>query len=204
MGLAYQSADNIKVSGNVAYSGVPGLLAAEFPNAGASTTLNLPATASAGFTWDLSREWSLQGEFAWTGWSTFKQLDIKFDAPTPNEVDQENWKNTTFFSVGTIWKVNERWALKTGLAYDESPVPDNYRTPRIPDANRRWVSLGATWAISKGWTADLGVTKIICHPVTMNLVSGTSSASPNYYKGNLSGNYDVGATVVAVSARYKF
>jgi len=204
LGAGFQSADNIKVKGQVAYTGVPGALASTFANGGAGTTLNLPATASAGFTWDISHEWSLQGETAWTGWSTFKQLDIKFDGGTPDEIDQENWRNTMFYSVGTVWKVNDRWALKAGLAYDQTPVPMADRTPRIPDAFRKWVSLGAGWTISKAWSADLGLTKIICKPVAMDLQSGTTPASPNYYKGNLSGTYDVGATVLAVSARYHF
>jgi long-chain fatty acid transport protein len=203
-GVGFQSADNLKISGNVAYDGVPAAMASTFTNGSASTTLNLPATASAGFTWDINKDVSLQGEMSWTGWSTFKSLDIKFASGLPDEIDQENWKNTWFYSLGSIWKLNQAWSLKAGVAYDQTPVPDTYRTPRIPDANRTWLSLGAAWNASKAVTVDVGVTRIICKPVTVDLVSGTSAASPNYYKGNLSGSYDVGATVIAASARYRF
>ena len=204
IGAGYQSADNVKFSGSVAYSGVPAALASVFSNGGGSTVLNLPSTASIGFTWDITRDFSLQGEAAQTGWSTFKTLDIKFASGNPDEIDPENWKNTTFMSLGGIYKTSDQWAFKAGVASDQTPVSDAYRTPRIPDANRTWVSLGTAWSPSKATTVDFGVTKVIAKSVTLNLVSGTTPASPNYYKGNLSGSYDVGATVVAISVRHKF
>ena len=204
-GVGYQSADNVKISsGNVAYSGVPAILASTFTNGTATTTLSLPATASAGFTWDINRSFSLQGEAAWTGWSTFKTLDIKFASGVPDAIDQEYWKNTMFYSLGGIWKLNDQWSLKAGFAVDQTPVPDAYRSPRIPDSNRTWYSLGAAWNASKAWTFDAGVTRVVAPAVTMNLTSGNVPTDPNYYKGNLSGTYDVGATVVALSARYRF
>ena len=204
IGAGYQSADNVKFNGSVAYQGVPAAMASVFANGGGSTTLNLPSTASIGFTWDVSHDFSLQGEAAFTNWSCFKTLDIKFASGNPDEIDQENWKNSSFMSLGGIYKTSDRWALKAGLAYEQTPVPDAYRTPRIPDANRTWVSLGTAWSPTKATTVDLGVTRIFCKAVTMDLMSGNSPASPNYYKGNLSGSYDVGATVVAVSVRHRF
>ena len=204
IGVGYQAANNVNFKGSVAYDGVPAALATVFTNGGGSTTLNLPSTASVGFTWDLTREFSLQGEAAFTSWSCFKTLDIKFDSAVPDEIDQENWKNTTFASLGGVYKTSDRWSFKAGLAYEQTPVPDAYRTPRIPDANRTWVSLGTAWSPSKATTVDLGVTRIICKPVSMDLLSGNTPASPNYYKGNLSGTYDVGATVIAASIRHRF
>jgi long-chain fatty acid transport protein len=203
-GAGFTSADNLKINGNVGYSGVPAALTSAFGNGAASTTLNLPATASGGFTWDITHEVSVQGEVAWTGWSTFKTLDIKFASGTPDEIDQENWKSTMFYSVGSVWKVNPSWALKAGLGYDQTPVPDSYRTPRIPDSSRTWISLGAGWNATKALTVDVGLTRVVCKPVVLELQSGTTPASPNYYKGNLTGTYDVGATVVAASVRYQF
>ena len=39
-------------------------------------------------------------------------------------------------------------------------MTDAYRTPRIPDGDRTWVSMGASYAFSKSFTVDFGYTHI--------------------------------------------
>jgi len=40
--------------------------------------------------------------------------------------------------------------------------------------------------------------------VNLALQSGDTPSSPNFFRGNLTGSYKVGATVASVSARYRF
>ena len=206
LGVGYQSAANVNVKGQIAYSSVPALFQGTFLNGAADATLNLPATASGGFTWTLTPAFSLQAEAAWTGWSVFKTLAVTFPAPSsqPPDVTNEAWVNTWFGSLGGLLKVSPEWTLKAGLAYDRSPVDDAHRTPRVPDADRTWVTLGAGWNASKNTTVDFAVARLFCPTVTMGLMSGNVPTGPNYYRGNLTGSYSVGATIVALSARYKF
>ncbi len=204
LGVGYQSKATLKIKGRIAYDSVPAPFDTTFINTGGDADVNLPATASAGFTWDVTPKFSLQGEAAWTGWSDFKELKVVFASTQPASVTEEKWKDTWFVSVGTVCKASGAWSFKAGLAYDRSPVDNRYRTPRIPDSDRTWVSAGATWTASPSTTVDFGLTQIFGQTVPLDLRSGSTSDAPNFYRGNLSGTYKVGATIVSAGARFRF
>jgi len=203
-GMGYQARTNIDIKGHIGYSAVPAPLNASVTDSAAQAELNLPATASAGVTYDLTPAFSIQGEIAWTGWSVFKELRVTFASGQPDDVTEENWKDTMFYSVGGIWKLNPMWAVKAGLAYDRSPADNRNRTPRIPDSDRTWIAAGVAWSPNDQTTLDFGATQIFAPNVNVDLQSGTASTDPNYFRGNLSGTYKVGITIFALSARYKF
>lgn len=46
--------------------------------------------------------------------------------------------------------------LRAGMAYDRSPVQDTFRTPRLPDADRKWLAVGASWQASSRISVDMG------------------------------------------------
>jgi hypothetical protein len=58
------------------------------------------------------------------------------------------------YSVGASYQCNDAWKVKMGLAYDESPVPQQYRTARLPDNNRLWLSAGLQYASSERLKID--------------------------------------------------
>lgn len=203
-GMGYQARTDINIKGAIGYTSVPAPLNATITDSAAQAKLNLPACASAGFTYTLTPAFSVQGEVAWTGWSAFKELRVTFASGQPDDVTEENWKDTMFYSLGAIWKVNPMWAVKAGLAYDRSPADDQTRTPRIPDSDRTWVSAGVGWSPTDRTTVDFGFTQIFAPNVHLGLESGDSQADPNYFRGNLVGTYKVGITIFALSARYQF
>ena len=204
VGMGYQARTTLNINGGIGYSSVPAALSSTIVNGGASAKLDLPAIASAGFTYDVSPTFSLQGEAAWTGWSVFKELRVSFASGQPDDVTEEGWKNTMFYSLGAIWKLSPVWSAKAGVAYDRSPVDNQDRTPRIPDSDRTWISAGLGWALSGDTTVDFGATQIFAPSVSLGLESTSSPSSPNYFRGNLSGTYKVGITVFALSARHRF
>ena len=79
----------------------------------------------------------------YTEWSRFKTLLVNYAGPPL--VTQENWNNSFMVSAGADYRLNEAVTLRTGAAVDLTPVSNAYRTPRIPDGNRYWLSIGATW-----------------------------------------------------------
>jgi long-chain fatty acid transport protein len=204
IGVGYQGKTTLKVDGNVSYSSVPTPFASLFPNAGGKADVNLPDTASVGFTYQVTKDFSLQGEFAWTGWSTFKELRVRFASGAPDSATDESWKNTTSYSLGGVLKVSPTLALKAGLAYDQSPVDDFHRTPRIPDANRTWATLGAAWNAGPNTVVDVSIGHIFAPTATLNLASGSTQAADNFFRGNLTGSYKVGANLAAISARFRY
>lgn len=208
IGLGYQGAMTLKVDGNVAFSNVPALLAPTFASGGGKADVKLPDTASLGFVYDVSKEFSVQGEVARTGWAKFDELRVRFatgvPTPPPDSVVNESWKDTWYYALGFNWKLDGAWTIRAGAAFDQSPVDDAHRTPRIPDGDRTWFSLGASYEYSKRTTIDVGYTHIIAPDSYLNLSAGTNPSGDNFFRGTLTGKYKIGANILAVGMRYKF
>jgi len=66
----------------------------------------------------------------------------------------ENWKDTWRVSAGANYHYNEQWLARVGVAFDQSPVPNAYRTARIPDSDRTWLSFGGQYKPSKAGRLD--------------------------------------------------
>src|SRR5690606_20103101 len=50
--------------------------------------------------------------------------------------------------VSLARRCRSKHQLQAPLAYDETPVEDHRRPPRLPDNDRKWFSFGATWEMS--------------------------------------------------------
>ena len=204
LGLAHQAAVDITLDGTISYTGVPTILASNFKDGGASAEMNLPATTSLGISYKVSENLTLLGEVARTGWSAFKELRVKFKTGQADSVTEENWKNTWFTSLGATWKWTEATKLRAGLAFDQGAATDATRTPRIPDGDRTWISLGLGHAFSKSFNLDLGYTHIFVTSSPIGLASGTTAESPDFYRGNLSGRFQNHIDILAVQGVFRF
>ena len=207
-GLAYNGAMTMTLKGDATFqypSTMPGtdlgaLQAAGLRNGKGSADLALPATASLGFDWKATPGFTLQGEVARTTWSRFKELRVKFDTGAPDSVTDESWKDSTFISIGGTWKTNTPWTFRAGLAFDTSAVDDNHRTPRIPDNDRKWASVGLSYALSKKSTIDVGYSRLFIADGKMNL----SAAGYNQLRGSLTGTIQADINLFGAGFRYSF
>lgn len=208
LGLARHSAMNTTLDGDITYTGVPAILSTAFKNGGGTAELRLPGMTSFGLHVDLTPKVSAQMEVARTGWSTFKELRVQFDTGQADSVTEENWKDTWFWSAGLTWKPAGAWTLRTGLAKDQSAVTAEYRTPRIPDADRTWISAGASYAFSKSWSVDFAYTHIFVQDSVMDLKAipaGTTAAtSNNTFRGNIGGDVFNKIDILTLQARFSF
>ena len=69
-----------------------------------------------------------------------------------------HWKDSWLFSVGADYDINQQVTVRGGVGYEISPVDDDkYRSATIPDTDRLWLSLGATWHASKNLQGDFGI-----------------------------------------------
>ncbi len=63
-------------------------------------------------------------------------------------------------SAGANYWVNDQWKLRCGIAWDQSPVQDAERTPRLPDADRCGSPPAAVQVDAKQWKFDVGLAYI--------------------------------------------
>ena len=62
--------------------------------------------------------------------------------------------------------MDDNWTFRTGVAFDDSPVPADKRSISIPDQDRFWVSAGATYAFNENASIDAGVSYMHGQKVT--------------------------------------
>ncbi len=204
IGIAYRSKVDHKlndadISFDVPASAAPLLAAARpgwFVDTQASTALNLPATLTGSISHQVNDRWTLMADVTRTGWSKFAEVRLDFDSAQPTRALDFGYRNTTFASIGAEYRYNEKLTLRAGLATDQSPVTDDTRDVRVPDTDRKWVSLGATYRASGSAEYSVGYTHLFLDEPEVSLVSATGST--------LQGKYDVGTDIVAFSAAYYF
>ncbi|MDX1711089.1 MAG: outer membrane protein transport protein, partial [Rhodovibrionaceae bacterium] len=211
VGLAYRSQINHVLEGDVDFT-VPGAMAGAaaatglFADTGVKASVTTPASVSVGAHWDINERWSVMGEFELTEWSDFDELRIRFDNPAqPDSVTPENWDNTYFVATGVTFRPNEDIDLRAGVAFDQSPIPDAFRTPRIPGEDRYWVAFGAGWEPYDWLKLDFGYTHIFVGDGDVDLKGNLANpADPNRFRGNLSGTFENSVDIVTVQGRITF
>ena len=127
---------------------------------------------------------------------------MKFDNPVqPTDVTKENWHDTWFFALGATWRPLDQLTLRTGVAFDQSPTTDRYRTPRIPDADRYWLSFGLGWRPARWASVDLGYSHIW---VDDSKVSLTAADPGNALRGGLTAKYANGIDVATAGVTLRY
>lgn len=160
VGIGYRSGLNQKLSGTLDVQAV-----GAFP---ASTTINLPDTVSLGIRQRIDPQWTLLGTAEWTNWSRIGTANIVVNGPISTSLPFQ-YRDGWFFSGGVEYQANDRLTLRTGAAYEISPVDDQVRMPLIPDNNRVWASIGASYVIIKGLKADLAYSHVWVDDASINI-----------------------------------
>lgn len=201
IGLAYRSAVTHKIEGDADFE-VPTVAAAltqtgQFIDTGASAPLKLPDTLSLSAYHQISRQWGIMGDISWTNWSRFDELQIDFDNPLQADRRQpQNWKDTVRLGVGMNYAMNDKLTLRTGIAYDPSPVKDEFRTARVPDNDRVWLAVGASYQASPSLSIDIGYAHLFVDKAPINQSSAT--------EGTLRGTYNNNVDIIGVQVNWNF
>ncbi len=173
----------------------------QFNDTGATADLTTPDMLSFGVYQDVTDRIALMGEFQYTMWSDFDELRIQFDNPNQGDsVTNEDWDDSWFAAIGAKFDATENLALRTGVAYDESPIPDNTRTPRIPGANRTWLSIGADYSPTSWFAIQASYTHIFVEESTVDLAATGNNAT----RGSLNVDYQNSVDIGSVSAVLRF
>lgn len=197
LGLSYRSKVDHELEGDVEYkmnAGLQPIIAAtgltRFNNADVTAEANLPAMVSVSAGHQLDERTELLADFTRTNWSSFQSLTVKkaSDGSLVTDVPQK-WNDVNRFAVGANYQYNDRIKLRGGLALDKTPVPDaKLRTPRTPDTDRTWLSVGANYKLHKGMDVDVGYTHIFMDETP---IDNTSTDNGYAVRGVYSGSVDI-------------
>ncbi len=185
IGLAYRSEVDYTLEGTVTFSGLPA------GNGPVTADATLPDSASLSLFHKLNERWDLLADVTWTGWSDFDELRIVRTSGVVVGLTPENWDDSFRYSVGANYRLNDKLTLRGGVAYDETPVSDAYRTARIPDEDRTWIAVGAQYRLSERSKIDVGYAHLFVKDARINktesgvTLTGTYEASVDILSAQL-------------------
>ena len=196
VGLAYRSSINYNLSGSVSFTGVPAPLAASFTNQPVFLALKMPESFSVSVFHQMSDKWDAMADASRTGWSSLQQLNVLKANGTSLSTTPENWKDTWRVSAGANYHYSSQWTSRVGIAYDQTPTSDTYRTPRIPDGSRTWLSLGGQYKPTRESAVDFGYAHLFVSNVPINqTVAGA---------GTLNGSFSDSVDILNVQYTHSF
>ena len=108
----------------------------------------------------------------------------------------EYFENSLRSAVGISYKVQDVLTVRAGIAYDESPIEQAYRSISIPDSNRIWYSTGLSYHFKNASSFDLGMSFIKGEEVEFTETDDAGQAWQFISKGD--------ATLVSAQYNYRF
>jgi long-chain fatty acid transport protein len=209
IGLGYRSAINQKINGTMVIPN-SALLNPPFSVStpgSVNTTVNLPDSVSLGVRQKLTSQWTALGTVEWTNWSRIGNSNILQPNGAAATVGSNpviihfQYKDGWFFSTGAEYQWNEKLALRGGVAYELSPVSDTVRNPAVPDDDRFWLSVGATYKYSAKTSVDFAYSHVFVKSAPINLVDTSNpSFSGTVYTGSVSSQIDI----ISVGLHYRW
>lgn len=212
VGLSYRSQVRQHVRGKIEYGNVPALLleAGQFENVDADAVIILPDLVTLSAFHYLSNCLAVMADVSWTHWELLPALIVKTQGDPAEITTTLKWKNTWRAALGATYFYNECASLRAGFAWDQSPTPNKeLRSPRIPDQDRYWITVGAGY----WWNNCLRFDFAYAHLFTPTARIDTSGFNTNpllpdnqelLFKGALVGKWDQYVDIVSVQAVWDF
>jgi len=186
LGISYRSGTNHTLKGSSSLV-IPGVTSSSQP---ATASFKLPDVASVGVAYDVIPTVTLLAQIDYYGWRRFKGIQIAM-ADGTSLVIPEAFRNTVGGSIGAEWHVAPAWTLRSGLEIDPTPAPNDARSTALPDTDRTWLAIGASYEINEHIGIDASYAHDFVRTVSINrtdsfpalattaAVKGTANVSSN-------------------------
>ena len=203
---AYRSRIKQSLDGDVSFNlgsnaVIQGLFASSFINDGITADVTLPDSLSFSAYHRINDKFGVMGDATWTRWSSVQRLVIQFDTNTALRsaatVEELRWDDTWRLGLGLNYYHDDRFTFRVGVAYDESPTGNPaFTTARLPDADRIWTSVGASYAVSDRIQLDVGYAHLFVDDASINRVGSQADT--------LVGSYESDADIFSLQFNYRF
>ncbi|HHV6327035.1 TPA: porin [Haemophilus influenzae] len=152
IGLAYHSKVDIDFTDRTATS-----LEANVINAGkkGDLTLTLPDYLELSGFHQLTDKFAVHYSYKYTHWSRLTKLNASFEDGKKAFDKELQYSNNSRVALGASYNLDEKLTLRAGIAYDQA-ASRHQRSAAIPDTDRTWYSLGATYKFTPNLSVDLG------------------------------------------------
>lgn len=217
LGLHYRSSIKYDASGTATFVNpalptlpptlapvVAGLAAAvntrQLFNTGITSQIELPQIFNISYFGKLNNQWDLMADVQYTGWDSIQHLTFVRTDGTVLSDTPELWSNAWRYSVGVNYHHDDKWMFRGGFAYDQTPVGEAERTPRLPDDSRIWLAAGVQYKMDRQWVFDLG----LAYGWASGNVPIHQNAGSTATYGLIDGTYKVNFFILGGQVTYSF
>ena len=192
IGLAYHSKVDIDFTDHTATS-----LQAQRIGQEGGLKLNLPDYLEFSGFHQLTEKFAMHYSYKYSHWSRLKNLYATYHADGVEAFHKKMYyRNSSRVALGGTYDVDEKLTLRAGIAYDQAAATE-HASAAIPDTDRTWYSVGATYKFTPNLSVDLGYAylkgkkvhfkeeQVIRNGAVVVTGNYTSKASANLYGLNL-------------------
>jgi long-chain fatty acid transport protein len=186
------------------------------PKQGSEVPITTPQSLTVSYAQQLTSKLQLVAGATWTQWSVFKDFDVISSESELGKIEalgglgngyighiEENWHDTVAVAIGANYQLNDDWLLRTGYANDQSPVSNSYRTARVPDNDREWLSAGFNYRINQDLDVDFAFSYLFFEDTEVDEYDREVSGEPKAGSPNLKGTYSMDALAYSLQVNYK-
>ena len=180
LGLSFNSMVTIHTTGDSEAYAVFGT----FRTTNQKTNAALPARTQFSIQQDLNPRVTVMGTVFYTNWVTFQQVTMKrVMLPgrrwTTSVTIPFGYHNTFDYSIGATFKATEKWLLKAGLQFMNTPSNNRDRAVADPIGSATVVGLGVHFQQNKKLGYDLAYGHSFFKQEPVNLVTPLTTLSGN-------------------------
>lgn len=205
LGVSYRSRSQHKIKGDFDF--MKGASASAPYYAGtydATLPMDAPEQVQLSGYHKLNDKIGLSAGAKWTRWTRFDALTIHTSHPFAQVEVAQRWKNAWNFSLGMDYYHSENWTFRTGIGFDESPVPNSHeRTTAIADNDRWEIALGASYK-QNAWTFDMGYMFLYLPHYSVHNDRHNLAGTPASGISPIDARYHTTAHVLGLQVQYSF
>jgi len=197
LGIAYRSNVEVELEGDIN--------AAPAVTGSAKADANLPDSILLSAFHQVNPQWAVMADVMWTQWSRIDKLAFQLGNGTSSTIPLK-WEDSFRYAIGASYKKDDRWTLRGGLAFDESPTPSpEFRISALPDEDRTWLTFGAGFKYSKNISFDFGYAHLFIDDTDINSTDAYSSVSAPLVEGlhRITGEYEASVDIISAQVNWK-
>ncbi len=156
IGVNYRTEMSLEAEGQSAdFENIPASLSTLFTDTTFSADVPLPAELTLGLSYKYNDKTTVAVDLNFTEWSVYEELLVDFDNAVPDSVNARGYKDTTTFRIGVQHHHSDRWTVRGGFYFDQTPIVSGLYSPDSPRDDTSFLTVGATYNHSSRLAFDV-------------------------------------------------
>lgn len=154
LGINYRSKIEMEArDGEATFNNIPSNLQGQFADGTFDADLPLPAELTLGASYRFNEKWLVAADYNRVFWDAYEALDVTFSNGLES-INPRNYQDASTYRLGVEYTANDRFTLRGGYYFDESPVQEGYFAPETPRNDSNNFTAGFTVRVNQRLAID--------------------------------------------------